>query len=101
VGLQGLPVFLEILDPLAMMAPKVKRVKSEKEARVVFGDKLALPDKKENEVGLGEMVIEDFQVHQDPRENQDCKDCLDYLVTKEIEATKDPKATKETVVAME
>ena len=47
------------------------------------------------------MVIEDFQVHRDPKENQDCKDCLDYLVTKEIEATKDPKATKATAVAME
>ena len=60
-----------------------------------------LQDKKESEVDLGEMVIEDFQVHQDPKENQVCKDCLDYLATKEIEATKDPKATKATAVAME
>ena len=43
MGLRGLPVFLEILDPLAMMVLKVKRVKSEKEARVVLGDKSVLP----------------------------------------------------------
>ena len=58
-------------------------------------------DKKESEVGLVEMVIEDFQAHQDPKENQDYKDCLDCLVIREIEATKDPKAIKATAVAME
>lgn len=101
MGLQGLLVFLEILDPLAMMVLKEKRAKLGKEALVVLGDKWVLPDKKESEVGLGEMVIEDFQVHQDPKENQECKDCLDYLETKEIEATKAPKAIKATAVVME